>query len=88
MAADKFATYTPGIGSPPADAEAVVADVAFSSPATCLNVNVSGNVSVVMLSGATVVVYIAAGIWFPCRSTKVNSSGTDAGVTQIVAGRG
>lgn len=44
-----------------------------------LNVSVSGNVSVITETGNTVTVYIAAGISFPLRCSRVRSTGTSAG---------
>ncbi len=77
---DLFEGYNPGLESPPTQAETVVPsdanDLAFTSRA--INVAETGTVAVTTLSGDVVTLYIAAGVAFPIRATRIWSTGTTA----------
>lgn len=49
-----------------------------------INVAQTGSVRVTMVSGDEVTFFVAAGIQFPCRCTRIHATGTTA--TGIVAG--
>ena len=81
---DPFDNHTPGLESPasrvleitPSDA----ADLPMASRA--INVAQSGLVQVTTVSGSTGSVYIAAGVAFPVRATRIWATGTTAsGIT-------
>lgn len=83
---DRFEDHTPGLESPAAFLLPVTpddaADLAVTSRA--LNVTQSGLVQVTTSGGSVASVYIAAGIAFPVRATRVWATGTTAtGITAL-----
>lgn len=83
---DIFQNHTPGLESPPSHLLAVVpsdsADLAMASRA--INVAQSGLVQVTTVAGSTAAVYVAAGVAFPVRATRIWATGTTAsGITVL-----
>ncbi|MEM9435395.1 MAG: hypothetical protein AAGA15_00020 [Pseudomonadota bacterium] len=82
---DNFSSYTTGLESPATQIMAVTpddaADLAWVTRG--LNVATSGTVRVTTVSGDDAVIFVAAGVAFPIRVTRVWASGTSA--TGIVA---
>lgn len=78
--ADSFASYTPGLESPPAHAVAIVPSNTADLPVAtrAINVAASGLVRVTTVGGDDVQVYVSAGIAFPVRARRVWQTGTDA----------
>jgi hypothetical protein len=83
--ADAFANYTPGLESPATHLTEIVPndtqDLAQTTRA--LNVGTTGVVRVTTMGGETASIYIAAGIAFPLRVTRIWATGTTA--TNIVS---
>ncbi len=83
--ADHFANFTPGLSSPATDLAEITPsntqDLAKTSRA--LNVGAAGFVRVTTTDGTTASIYVAAGIAFPVRATRIWQTGTTA--TGIVA---
>lgn len=77
---DRFDNHTPGLESPASHLLAVTpsdaTDLAQTSRA--LNVAQSGLVQVTTTGGSVATIYIAAGVPFPVRVTRVWSTGTTA----------
>ena len=82
---DIFASHTGGLESPASTLISVVPDDAadLAQASRALNVSGSGTVRITTVGGTTATVYVAAGIAFPVRVTRVWASGTTA--TDIVA---
>lgn len=82
---DPFENHAISLESPATILVPVTPDDAtdLSQPSRAINVAQSGFVRVTTTGGSTVAVYIAAGIGFPVRATRVWATGTDA--TGIVA---
>lgn len=78
--ADAFAAEFQKLESPAYNIEAVTPDDNndLANVSRALNVAASGNVQVTTVGGQTATVYIAAGIAFPIRATRVWSANTDA----------
>ena len=82
---DPFGNHTPGLESPASLLEPVTPSdtVDMATPSRALNVQQSGTVRVSTTGGSTATLYVAAGIGFPVRATRVWATGTTA--TGIVA---
>ncbi len=82
---DPFADHMSGLESPASNLSAVTPDDAADLPQVCraLNVAVSGTVAITTVAGTTATVYVAAGIAFPVRASRIWATGTSA--TNIVA---
>lgn len=83
---DFFKNHTPGLESPASHIAEITpndgTDLAMTSRA--INVAQSGLVQMTTVAGSTATVYIAAGITFPVRATRIWSSGTTAaGITVL-----
>lgn len=85
--ADQYGNFSGGLHSP----AAVVADVTpsdtvdLTAATRALNVATSGTVRVTTVRGSTATLYIAAGVAFPVRVTRVHASGTTAtGITALI----
>lgn len=81
---DFFEKHSPGLESPASHLLAVTpsdgTDLTMTSRA--INVAQSGFVQVTTVSGSTAAVYVAAGITFPVRATRIWATGTTAdGIT-------
>lgn len=78
--ADTFAAEFQKLESPAYNIEAVTPDDNndLANVSRALNVAASGNVQVTTVGGQTATVYIAAGIAFPIRATRVWASNTTA----------
>jgi len=78
---DIFAAHSGGLESPASYLSAITpSDTAdLSHAARALNVAISGSVRVTTVGGTTATVYIAAGIAFPVRASRVWATGTTAG---------
>ena len=78
--ADTFKDFTGSLESPATDlAEVTPNDTSdLTSVSRALNVSGDGTVRVTTLDGTTATVYIAAGITFPLRVTRVWQTGTTA----------
>ena len=77
---DMYSSHTPGLTSPPVGIVAVIPDDGADLPQAtrALNVSGTGHVRVTTVSGTTETVFVAAGIVFPVRATRIWASGTDA----------
>lgn len=77
---DKFSSANPGLESPASYIAAVTPDDANDLPVASRAVNVaqSGTVQVTTVDGATGTVYVAAGVAFPVRASRIWSTGTTA----------
>lgn len=77
---DIYAGFSGGLESPATHLLAVTpSDSAnLDHPSRALNVAASGAVRVTMVSGMTGTVYVAAGVPFPVRVTRVWQTGTTA----------
>jgi hypothetical protein len=81
---DNFSDYAVTMSSPADDAvEVTPSDTADIDVTRGINVATAGDVKVTTKKGTTTVVYIAAGIAFPIRASRIWS--TDTGATGIVA---
>jgi len=83
---DLFESHAPGLESPASHVMEVTpsdgADLIMTSRA--INVAQSGLVQITTVSGSTATVYIAAGMAFPVRATRIWASGTTAnGITVL-----
>lgn len=81
---DLFQSHTPGLESPASHIVEITpdndTDLAMTSRA--INVAQSGLVQLTTVAGSTASVYVAAGITFPVRATRIWSTGTTAsGIT-------
>ena len=81
MPIDHFNSTAPSLSSPATGIEEMIpsdsTDVAVTTRA--LNVGQSGTVRVATSDGTIADLFIAAGIAFPVRVTRVYATGTDAG---------
>ncbi|WP_299684363.1 hypothetical protein [uncultured Tateyamaria sp.] len=77
---DRFASYTPGLEAPAEDVFVVAPDDGADLPQAtrALNVAQSGAVRLTTVSGTTATVYVAAGIAFPVRASRIFATGTTA----------
>jgi len=77
---DTFETFGTGLESPATRLVAAIPDDAqdLSHASRAVNVATSGTVRVTTLGGDVATVYIAAGLAFPLRVTRVWASGTTA----------
>lgn len=77
---DPFADHMSGLESPASNLSAVTPDDATDLPQACraLNVAVSGTVAITTVAGTTATVYVAAGIAFPVRASRIWATGTSA----------
>lgn len=82
---DKFKSNKIGLSSPPAFAEQVTPndDTDLQFVCRCLNVATAGSVRLTTAEGNEVSIFVAAGITFPVRASRVWATGTTA--TGIVA---
>lgn len=83
---DLFHSHTPGLESPASHIMEITPDdgndLAITSRA--INVAQSGLVQLTTVAGSTAAVYVAAGITFPVRATRIWASGTTAsGITVL-----
>ena len=83
--ADTFAHYRSGLESPATDLTEVTPSdtVDLLQTSRALNVGITGLVRVTTVGGQTASVYVAAGIAFPVRATRIWATGTTA--SNIVA---
>lgn len=84
---DPFENHAPGLESPATTLVPVIPDDAADLPQTsrALNVTQSGTVHVTTTGGTTATLFIAAGIGFPVRATRVWATGTTAtGITVML----
>lgn len=77
---DPFKNYTQGLESPATSVESVTPNDSTDliKPSRALNVAQSGLVQITTLENTTATVFIAAGIPFPVRATRVWATGTTA----------
>lgn len=83
---DLFKNHVPGLESPPSHIMEITPDdgTDLTMTSRAINVAQSGLVQLTTVAGSTATVYIAAGITFPVRATRVWSSGTTAdGITVL-----
>ena len=81
---DFFENHTPGLESPPSHLLTITPDdgTDLSMTSRAINVAQSGLVQVTTVAGSTAAVYVAAGIAFPVRATRIWATGTTAaGIT-------
>ena len=80
MPQDHFKDFVPGLSSPAHSIDVIVPDDAqdLTRATRAINVISSGLVRVTTTSGDVADVYIAAGIAFPVRATRVWATGTTA----------
>lgn len=78
--ADNFEDFISGLESPPSRIDAVTPDDAADLPTSsrALNVAQSGLVQITTVGGTTASIYIAAGVAFPVRASRVWATGTTA----------
>lgn len=78
--ADKFQSFSEGLNSPPSHLFAVTPDDATDLPMASrgLNVATSGSIRVTTVQGDVETIYVAAGIVFPIRVTRIWSTDTTA----------
>ena len=78
--ADLFESYSSGLESPPSYAIPVVPSDTVDHVQTTRAINVAsaGTVQVTTVGGNLAQVYVAAGVAFPLRVTRVWATGTDA----------
>ncbi|MDE2250389.1 MAG: hypothetical protein KGL25_03170 [Gammaproteobacteria bacterium] len=85
-AQDVFQANARGLEGPISDAAAVTPndanDLTYATRA--INVATDGFVKVTTVGNDTVTLYVAAGIWFPIRASRIWATGTTA--TGIVGG--
>ena len=84
---DPFANHVSSLESPAAILVPVTPDdgADLAMPSRALNVAQSGMVQVTTTGGSTASLYIAAGIGFPVRVTRVWATGTTAtGITAML----
>lgn len=85
--ADPFDGHSQGLESPATILVSVTPDdtTDLSVPSRALNVAQEGLVRVTTTGGSTATIYVAAGIGFPVRATRVWATGTTAtGITALV----
>jgi hypothetical protein len=77
---DKFETMATGMTGPASEVFEIVPDdgADLAQATRAINVATSGYVRVTTTAGTDGTVYVAAGIAFPIRATRVWASGTDA----------
>lgn len=77
---DRFENHMPGLESPAAFVTPVTPDdgTDLAVVSRALNVTQSGIVQITTIGGSVASVYIAAGIPFPVRATRVWATGTTA----------
>jgi len=77
---DRFASYTSGLTAPADEIFDIAPNDATDLPVAtrALNVAQSGAVQLTTVSGATASVFVAAGIAFPVRATRIFATGTSA----------
>ncbi|MEM1232556.1 MAG: hypothetical protein AAGH70_00390 [Pseudomonadota bacterium] len=82
---DPFESHSPSLQSPASLILPVAPDdgADLPMPSRALNVAQSGTVHLTTTGGTTATVYVAAGIGFPIRATRIWATGTTA--TGIVA---
>lgn len=82
---DKFDDYIPGLESPATDIINIIPDdtADLVSASRAINVAETGTVRITTITGTTATVFIAAGIPFPVRASRIWDTGTTA--TGIVA---
>lgn len=80
MSHDPFATLTPGLQSPPTQIEEIVPDdlVDQTRATRAINVVAAGVVRMITVDGVQSDLFIAAGIAFPVRASRVLATGTTA----------
>lgn len=81
---DLFDTHTSGLESPASHVMEITPSDSTDLPmaSRAINVAQSGLVQVTTVSGSTAAVYIAAGVAFPVRATRIWATGTTAsGIT-------
>jgi precorrin-3B methylase len=78
--ADAFSNYTSGLESPATHLQAIAPDDAqdLQNASRALNVATSGTVQVTTVSGDSARVFVAAGVAFPLRASRIWSTGTSA----------
>jgi hypothetical protein len=78
--ADAYSSFVSGLESPAIRVADVNPSDTTDLPETCraLNVAQSGTVRVSTCGGTTATVFVAAGIAFPIRATRIWSTGTTA----------
>ena len=84
---DPFDNHAPSLESPATVLIPIAPDDGqdLSMPSRALNVATSGSVQVTTTAGSTATLYIAAGIGFPVRATRVWATGTTAsGITAML----
>lgn len=83
--ADRFENYSNSLTSPATILlEVTPSDVAdLSATSRAINVAAAGSVRVTTSGGSTATIYVAAGVGFPVRATRIWATGTTA--TGIVA---
>lgn len=77
---DMFSNFTAGLNSPPSNLTEVIPDNATDLPYASRSINVatSGTVRVTTVRGDTATLFVAAGIAFPVRATRIWSTQTSA----------
>lgn len=77
---DIYQEFQSGLESPATHLSGVTPNDATDLPVAsrAVNVAVSGNVRVTTVGGSTEAVFIAAGVPFPVRATRIWSTGTTA----------
>ena len=82
---DKFKSDQVGLSTPPVNAAEITPSdtVDLQTASRCLIVATTGTVRVTTVNGDTVTLFVAAGITFPVRVSRIWSTGTTA--TGIVA---
>ncbi len=84
---DPFKNYTSGLESPATLLETVTPNDStdLATPSRALNVRQSGDVRVTTTAGSTATLFVAAGVCFPVRVTRVWATGTTAlGITAMI----
>ncbi|SPJ23481.1 spike base protein, RCAP_Rcc01079 family [Palleronia abyssalis] len=78
--ADRFSNHASGLSSPPGGVDAITPSdtTDLANVTRGLNVSGSGVVRVTTVLGTTETVFVAAGVVFPIRATRVWAQGTDA----------
>lgn len=77
---DAFASHAAGLTSPAEQVFEITPDDAadLTTPTRALSVTATGTVRVTTLGGTTATLYLAAGVPFPVRVSRVWASGTMA----------
>lgn len=77
---DAFSGHAAGLTSPAEQAFEIIPDdgVDLAVPTRALCVSGSGTVRVTTLGGSTATLYLAAGVPFPVRASRIWTSGTSA----------